>query len=199
MNDNQALDQMRKSHEPLGLSADEALAWHEFGHALAAALSNRLREVTMNPCSSRLGGETSFERNFIEFDTDLLICAMGSVAQMTYIRLHQKTEPSSFFIDQYVDHAARVDHVKLLHYWPNKEIGEESFLELIHELSRQLQRIDSIRSLLEFGARTLMTKRHLSNDEVQSMLAEYRPALTILTNEARRHCRSLSTTPPDAP
>jgi hypothetical protein len=198
MHDNPALLEMRRNHAPVGLVAEDALAWHEVGHALAAAIVNRLQKVTLKPCSSALGGQVAFDRSSIDFETDLFIAAMGTAGQMAYVRLCQKVEPSTFLIDQYVWGPARGDLKDLQRYWPGKIVAEEAFFELIHALSLEIEKTTTISGVFGSGAKALRERQELSSQEVEALLTERRAALLKLWEQAKSLINSIDSRSPAA-
>jgi hypothetical protein len=83
---NQQLESMRRDHERLSLIADQALAWHELGHAFAAASLGRLIAVTLRPDRADLGGRIAMDRKGVDVSGDWFVSAIGPAAQLLYTR-----------------------------------------------------------------------------------------------------------------
>jgi hypothetical protein len=93
---NQQLDLMRTDHERLSMIADQAIAWHELGHAFVAASLGRLIAVTLHPDRTDLGGRLAMNRKDVNLSGDYFISAMGPAAQLLYTRRYSNPAPSSF-------------------------------------------------------------------------------------------------------
>ena len=127
---------MRQKHNELGLNADLALAWHESGHAVTACALGRLLRVQI-----KSGPRTYLRRAGINPDDNMCIAAMGPAAQLAYMARHRKKEPSSWFLDKWVYHAARKDPEKLSQRWARMPSSVDEWRTRIQRLSRFIRKI----------------------------------------------------------
>lgn len=165
---NQQLESMRRDHECLSLIADQALAWHELGHAFAAASLGRLIAVTLRPDRADLGGRIVMDRVGVNLSCDWFIAAMGPAAQLLYTRLHSNPAPSSFFVEHYFEGPALGDHRRLLANWPGIDIEQESFLSSAHALASRLGGNDEIIAAITESSRLLLEEGELSASELST-------------------------------
>jgi hypothetical protein len=152
---NQQLESMRRDHERLSLIADQALAWHELGHAFAAASLGRLIAVTLRPDRADLGGRIAMDRKGVNVSGDWFVSAMGPAAQLLYTRRYSNPAPSTFFMDHYFSGPALGDHRCLLANWPGIDIEQEFFLSSAHALASRLERNDEIITTITESSRRL--------------------------------------------
>jgi hypothetical protein len=163
---NQQLESMRKDHESLSLSTDQALAWHELGHAFAAASLGRLIAVTLRPDRADLGGRIAMNREGVNLSGDWFIAALGPAAQLLYMRRYSNPAPSSFFMEHYFEGPAFGDHRRLLANWPAIDIEQESFLLSVHALANLLGGNDEIVAVITECSRHLLEKGELPATEL---------------------------------
>jgi hypothetical protein len=161
---NQQLQSMRRDHNQLSISADQALAWHESGHAFAAASLGRLMAVTLRPERPSLGGQTAFDRKGLDLSGDWLIAAMGPAAQLLYTLENSKPAPSSFFVERYLDGPALGDHKGLVANWQASNIEQEAFLSSVRALAKHLGGNDEIFDAMAESSRRLLEHGELLVD-----------------------------------
>lgn len=162
---NQHLKLMRRDHEHLSLIADQALAWHESGHAFAAASLGRLIAATLRPDRADLGGRVEFNREGVNLSGDWLIAAMGPAAQLLYTRRYSKPAPSSFFMEHYCEGPALGDYRVLVANWPAINIEEEAFLSSVHALANRLCGDHEIVDAIAESSRCLLKQGELLTSE----------------------------------
>lgn len=184
---------MRKAHQEVGLSADDARAWHESGHTLMAAAIGILFEVVLDESSGLTGGLTIVKPLPGTAAEDVLIAVMGPAAQLAYMTTSNKQQPSMFTQKWFRSPAlSELRHLK--ERWPNVRISDANLLDLVRSIAVRLRENEEMITLLEVCSIELRKKQKLTKTEVLAIIGDKIQATRDFFEGVKPYVSALTTT-----